>query len=168
MIKKIISILCDGSKKYHEEKKFTHRNAWETKWFGLLTLVPPSRAIHAFFLSTKILVLCFGAVFTRCLFDAVVLVQASVALRTLASINMAESFERTVSALGSASCRSDRVTWTLVASRAEAADVNVLAYLTCFAKKWDRARGVVILSRWAAEETSLAACKICWYSFSLP
>ena len=147
--------MCDCSKKY-QRKKFTHRNAWETKWFGLLTLVPPSRAIHAFFLSTKILVLCFDAVFTRCLFDAIDLVQASVALRTLASINIAESFGRTFSALGSATCRSGGAAWTLVAVRDCIGVGGILAESTSLAEEWDCAGSVVILSRWAAEETSLA------------
>jgi len=131
-------------------------------------LVPSSRAVLAFLLSTKILILCFSAVLARCLFDAVDLVQASAALRTLASMNIAESFGWTVSALGSAICRSDRVAWTLVADRAEAADVNVLAYLTCFAEEWFRAGRLVKFSRWTAEEKSLAVFEICWSNFSLP
>ena len=91
------------------KKKISHRNAWEAKWFGLLTLVPSSRAVLAFLLATKILILCFGAVLTRCFFDAVELVQASAALRTLASMNIAESFGWTVSAIGSAERCSNEV-----------------------------------------------------------
>ena len=52
-------------KKISKKKKITHRNAWETKWFGLLTLVPSSRAVLASLLPTKILILCFGAYLAR-------------------------------------------------------------------------------------------------------
>ena len=150
------------------KKKISHRNARETKWFGLLTLVPSSRAILAVLLATNILILCFGAFLARCLFDAIELIQAGAALRALASINIAESFGRTFSALGSATCRSGGAAWTLVAVRDCTGVGGILAESTSLAGEWGRAGGVVILSRWAAEETSLAVFEICWYSFSLP
>ena len=159
--------MCDCSKKY-QRKKFTHRNAWETKWFRLLTLVPPSRAVLAFLLSTIILILCFSTVLTRCLFDVVELVQASATLIARCSINIAKSFGRTVSALGSAERRSNGVAWTLVAGCDCTRVGDVFAGSTSLAGERNRAGGVVKLSRWAAEEASLAAFEICICNFLLP
>ena len=96
-------------KKISRRKKISHRTAIDAKWFALLSLVRSYQAILAFFLSTKILILSFDTVLAGCLFDAVVLVQASAALRTLASINIAESFGWTVSAIGSAERCSNEV-----------------------------------------------------------
>ena len=119
--------MCDCSKKQSRRKKISHRSAWQTEWFGLLTLVPSSRAVLTFLLATNILILCFVTVLTECLFDVVKLVQASATLRALASINFAVSSERTGSALGSAERRCGEAAWTLVTGRGYTGVDGILA-----------------------------------------